>query len=267
MPTPFDRSKDQTLGRETRAIIEAINGLKRPAAHENLNYQIMTIDLAVARANVVYELQGWFDHLSVERLTGTAAIRINESTKDSIDLTYTKSLNTPIRRFYLTNVAQAEGETLILAIGGEASFETVPMRQGLSSIFRYIRYSEDGAVATFETSTSKTDTPALQLTTFRVTPDLKSGKINRIHYRLNPTNVATYTLRVWCNADADNYRSNLQMLYESPAAQADDTDYIEEDLDIPFNLTVVGIMYIGIEWTAAPGVTSGFVEVSGEKWS
>lgn len=256
----------QHLGPETRAIIEAIDRLKKPA-HENLNYRILEINLAIARINELYELEGWFDHLTVGRLTGTASIRINESTKDSIDLTYTKSINTPIRRFFITNVAQAEGETLILALGGEAAFEAVPMRQGLSGIFRYIRYSEDGAVDTFQTSTSKTDTPALQLTTFRVTSDLKSGKINRIHYRLNPTNAATYTLRVWCNADADNYRSNLQMLYESPALQVDDTDYIEEDLDIPFNLTVVGIMYIGIEWTAAPGVTSGFVEVSGEKWS
>jgi hypothetical protein len=106
------------------------------------------------------------------------------------------------------------------------------------------------------------------LETFRF-PNLtmKSGKINRIHYRLNPTNAATFTLRIWSSNDALDYWSNFQMLYESPALQVDDTDYIEEDLDIPFHLNVGGLMFVSIQWTAAPGVTPGFVEVSGEKWS
>jgi len=256
----------ERIGPETRAIIKAIENMRKPA-HEDMNYRIIPLDLAVARANALIELEGWYDHLTVGLLRGEASIRLNEPTKDVIDLTYTKTINTPIRKLYVTNVAQAEGETLILALGSEAAFVAEPMRQGLGGIFRLIRYSEDGAVNTFETSTALVDTPVLQLNTFRVPADLKSGKINRIHYRLNPTNAATFTLRIWCNADAANYRSNLQMLYASPALQADDTDYIEEDLDIPFNLTVVGVMYVGIEWTAAPGVTPGFVEVSGKKVS
>lgn len=256
----------ERMGPETRAIIRAIENLKKPA-HEDMNYQIIQIDLAVARANVLFELPGWFGHLTVGLLRGEASIRLNEPTKDLIELAYTKTISSPIRRFYITNFAQAQGETLILALGGEATFIAEPMRQGLGGIFRFIRYSEDGAVDTFQTSTALVDTPVLQLNTFRVPADIKSGKINRIHYRLNPTNAATFTLRIWCNADAANYMSNYQMLYASPALQVDDTDYIEEDLDIPFNLTIVGIMYMGIEWTAAPGVTPGFVEVSGEKVS
>jgi hypothetical protein len=96
---------------------------------------------------------------------------------------------------------------------------------------------------------------------------LSTGKINRIHYRLNPTNAVTFTLRIWCNNNDPDYYSNFQMLYESPPLQVDDIDYIEEDLDIPFHLGVNGLMLVSIQWTGAPGVTAGFVEVSGEKWS
>lgn len=253
------------LGPETKAIIEAINNLKKPA-HENLNYLVFTIDLAVARANLLYELPGWFDHIAVGVITGTAFIRLNETTKDLIDLGYAKTINSPIRRFFITNDAQVGG-TLILAVGGEATFVAEPLRNDRPSIFRYHRYSEDGAVDTFETSQTKTDTPTLYLDTFRYPVTLSTGKINRIHYRLNPTNAVTFTLRIWCNNNDPDYYSNFQMLYESPALQVDDTDYIEEDLDIPFHLGIDGLMLVSIQWTAAPGVTAGFIEVSGEKWS
>ena len=253
------------LGPETKAIIEAIKELKKPA-HENLNYIILTFDLTVARANELYELPGWFDHIAVGVITGSAFIRLNETTKDLIDLAYAKTINSPIRRFYITNDAQV-GETLILAVGGEANFVAEPLRNDRPSIFRYHRYSEDGAVDTFETSQTKTDTPTLLLNTFRFPMTLSAGKINRIHYRLNPTNAVTFTLRIWSNANALDYYSNFQMLYESPALQVDDTDYIDEDLDIPFHLGINGQILVSIEWTAAPGVTAGFIEVSGEKWS
>ena len=254
----------ERLGPETRAIIEAIDKLRNPA-HENLNYQVFTFDLTVARVNELFELPGWFNHLAVGKLTGQATIRLNEATKDSIDLRYTKTLTSPIHRFYLTHDAQP-GYELIIAIGSEHTYAEI-MRTGMQELFRYFRYSEDGAVNTFETITIETATPVLTLNTFRYPTDLKTGIIRRIHYRLNPTNVVTYTLRIWRMARAPDMQSNLDMLYESPALQADDVDYIDEDLNIPFSLGNAGDIYIGIEWTAAPGVTPGFIEVTGEKWS
>lgn len=254
----------QHLGPETRAIIEAIEKLGKPA-HENLNYMVLTFDLAVARANELVELPGWFNHLAVGKLTGQASIRLNEPTKDLLDLSYVKTLTSPIRRFYLTHDAQP-GYELILALGSEETYAET-MRTSLHELFRYFRYSEDGAVDTFETITIETATPVLWLNTFMYPTGMKTGTIKRIHYRLNPTNAATYTLRIWRQNTAADYASNLDMLYESPPLQVDDVDYIEEDLDIPFSLAAEGFIWIGIEWTAAPGVTPGFIEVTGEKWS
>jgi len=131
------------------------------------------------------------------------------------------------------------------------------------SIFREYRLDEAGALDSFETVQTKTDTPTLTLIASH--PTMKSGMIHRIHYRLNPTAAVTYTLRLWRGASADNYQSNLDMLYESPALQADDTDYDRTDLDIPLICPNPGVIYYSIEWTGAPGNTSGFIEVSGEK--
>jgi len=58
---------------------------------------------------------------------------------------------------------------------------------------------------------------------------------------------------------------NLALLYESPALQADDTDYDRAELTIPMNLLVPGALYYSIDWSAAPGNTTGFIDVSGVK--
>jgi hypothetical protein len=91
------------------------------------------------------------------------------------------------------------------------------------------------------------------------------GKINRIHYRLKPTNAVTYVLRIWRAARAGDYESNSVMLYESPPTQASDVDYDKGELEIPFVLSTPGTMYYSIEWSGAPGNTVGFIDVTGER--
>jgi hypothetical protein len=132
------------------------------------------------------------------------------------------------------------------------------------TIFRAYRLDEDGTRDYFETSQTKTDTPTLVLIVNP--PTMKSGIIHRIHYRLNPTNAATYTLRIWRAAAAADYESNLNMLYESPPLQADDTDYDRTQVDIPFICVWPASLFYSIEWTAAPGNTMGFIEITGEKF-
>jgi hypothetical protein len=136
------------------------------------------------------------------------------------------------------------------------------------SLFIFFKLDEDGTANYFETSQTKTDTPTLLVDTHRSHPTMKSGVIHRIHYRLNPTNAVTYTLRLWRRAVANNYANNISLLYESPPLQADDTDYDRAELMIPFECCDgPGILYFSIEWTGAPGVTLGFIDVSGEKIS
>jgi hypothetical protein len=133
------------------------------------------------------------------------------------------------------------------------------------SIFDYYQLDEAGAGDYFETNQIKTDQPTLYINTRRSHPTMRAGIINRIHYRLNPTNAVTYILRLWWGSVAPDYASNIRLLYESPALQADDTDYDRADLEIPFILCEPGLLYYSIEWTGAPGNTTGFIDVSGEK--
>jgi hypothetical protein len=132
--------------------------------------------------------------------------------------------------------------------------------------FVYRELKEVAAAGQFDTDQAKTDTPTLTFATYRNPDTLKSGMINRIHYRLNFANAVTYQLRLWAAAIAADYESNLNMLYEGAAAQADDTDYDITELDIPFILAAEGLMYYSIDWTAACGNIQGFIEVSGETY-
>jgi hypothetical protein len=133
----------------------------------------------------------------------------------------------------------------------------------VGQIFQLRKYDEDGSGGDLVNSYAKTDTPVKTLNTVHFPATLQQGRIFRIHYRIKPTNAATYTLRLYAASFALDYKSNMRMLYESPALQASDTDYDRTELDIPFRLDDQSVMYFALEWSAAPGVTLGFIEVSG----
>jgi len=133
------------------------------------------------------------------------------------------------------------------------------------NVFDFYKLDEDGAANYFEVDQDRVTPPTLLLDNFISDPTMVKGIINRIHYRLNPTNAATYTLRIWKATPANPYALNLALLYESPALQADDTDYDRAELTIPMNLLVPGELYYSIDWSAAPGNTTGFIDVSGVK--
>lgn len=143
---------------------------------------------------------------------------------------------------------------------------------------------ESGSLAYFNTSQSKTDTPTkffLATSYLGATPTggilslhvpeyFKFARIKRIHYRLNPDNAVTYTLRLWESAVDPNYLCNQYLIYESPSGQVDDTDYDRAELDIPVrtvNSTTGNgsIIYYSIEFSAAQGsCVAGFIRVDGE---
>jgi hypothetical protein len=251
------------FGPETRGIIDAINGLKKPA-HENLNYQVIQIDLAVARANELYELPGWFDFLGVGKLTGAASIRINEPAKDLIDLAYQKTMKMPIRRFYITNIAQA-GCELTLNLGGDASFEAQPIRQGTTN-FNYGKLDEDGAADYFEVVQAKTVLPTLMVDSYRYPLDLSEGMLQTIRIRLKPTAAVTYRARFWSlniNGAVAPYLQEGVLIYEMDFDGADDIAYTIV-LTRPFRLAAVGVIWYSIDWSGAPGNTKGLIQLRGE---
>jgi hypothetical protein len=133
----------------------------------------------------------------------------------------------------------------------------------IGRIFKLRKLDEDGSSTDFENSYAKTDTPVKTFDSVIYPSTLTEGLIKRIHYRLNPTNAVTFTLRLYSAPSAADYASNCFLLYESPPLQANDIDYDRAELDIPFRLGAQGLMYYAIEWTGAPGTTKGFIDVSG----
>lgn len=87
------------------------------------NYQTLTIDLTLAQTDVAIDLPGVFDYLTVISLTqgSDVSIRINELNADLLDLTVITTVETPMRRLYVTNSAQV-GNTLVLGLGSDAKF-------------------------------------------------------------------------------------------------------------------------------------------------
>ena len=131
--------------------------------------------------------------------------------------------------------------------------------------FKYSILQETAAAGVFDGDSAKTDIPTGYLTTKN--PDtLKSGMINRIHFRIKAANTETYTLYIWQASEADNYKSNMNLLYESPSGRASDTDYDITELDIPFILAAEGKIYYSLNWSGASGNVQGFIEVSGETY-
>lgn len=119
------------------------------------------------------------------------------------------------------------------------------------------------ADANLSTSQSKTDEVTLYFNDVRPAWTF-NGRIKRIHFRLDPTNAVTYTLRIWSGSNTNDYQANLMLLWESPAARAGATDYDECELDIPFICAIQGRLYYSIEWSGATGNIAGFIHVSGE---
>jgi hypothetical protein len=113
-----------------------------------LNYQVLTFDLNTARSDEPTVLAGVFDHLAVALLDGNASIRLNEKTKDSIDLTYIQTIDTlAFDRFYLTNITQG-GRTLILYLGAtESQFSVRTSRSPRASNF-FVNNQTTGQVTT-----------------------------------------------------------------------------------------------------------------------
>ena len=143
-------------------------------------------------------------------------------------------------------------------------------RQGRTSgqrtFHHWMLQEASGAWADVTTSKTKTDQPTAYLNTQQIPNTLRRGVIKRIRYRLNFANAVTYTLRLWGASKTGDYESAMHLLWESAAAQADDTEYTLDETDfgeIPFILARAGRIYVSVEWSAACGNIQGFIRVDG----
>jgi len=95
-------------------------------------YDVLTIDLGIARSDVEVEITG--DVISVIEITGTLDVKLNEKDEPVIELDKATRITITPKKFtklFFTNTAQT-GKSATLYIGREASF--VPEAQRVGSV-------------------------------------------------------------------------------------------------------------------------------------
>lgn len=125
-----------------------------------------------------------------------------------------------------------------------------------------------------------TSTPTLTIPiTSNVAKEITRFKITEIRYYMNPTNAVTYTLYLFEGATADDATHLSELVFQSPAAQADSTLYwyregysgtpdtiatLDASLPVIVNLSKANSLYYTINWSGAPANTPGFIKIRGE---
>lgn len=140
-----------------------------------------------------------------------------------------------------------------------------------TSAFYASKVDYDGTANFFETDQPLGTTPTLSMTTLPATA--KYARIDSVKYQMTPTNVVTYELYLLEDAQADDQRSESDVFFDSGAAQASGSVYINTGggstpkLPIVVNLGTVATIYYMIDWSAAPGDTTGYIKISGEMFT
>ena len=133
--------------------------------------------------------------------------------------------------------------------------------------------------AALETDQAMGETPTLYMSvTCNTGYPVKAFQLDEVLYNMNPTNAVTYQLWLLEQSSADDDQQLADIVFASPAAQADDVTYRkyghseQADFAAPteafylprlVNLTEPGKLYYMIDWTGAPGVTAGFIKIRG----
>jgi hypothetical protein len=132
----------------------------------------------------------------------------------------------------------------------------------------------------FETDQAITDTPTLSIV---ITDNMgnrpRAMLLEEVTFYMNPTNAETYQLYLMQGATAGDLETFTDIVFWSPAAQADSVFYsyhasgyqatVSTDEVASYKLPRVvefaspGILYYMLDWSGAPGVTPGFIKIKG----
>ena len=139
----------------------------------------------------------------------------------------------------------------------------------------------DGTGNYFETDDDNptTSTPTLYIdVTCSTGEPVTRFQLDEVRYYMNQTNAVTYTLYLFEGATADNVTHLAELVFQSPAAQADVTLYwyrhgasgtpdtiatTDHSLPVIVDLVTPGRLYYTINWSGAPGDTPGFIYLRG----
>lgn len=133
----------------------------------------------------------------------------------------------------------------------------------------------------FETDQALTTKPTLSMTVSSSTGErVKKFLLEDVQYMMNPTAVETYQLYLLEDTTADDVQQTTDIAFWSPAAQADSVNYrynsagyqaatgtaevAQYKLPRIVELATPGKLYYMLDWSGAPGDTSGFIKIRGK---
>jgi len=159
------------------------------------------------------------------------------------------------------------------------------VRDGVNRISTVVRgelIDADGSANVFETDQALGDTPTLSITLSTSTGrPVKKFLLEDVQYYMNQANVVTYQLYLLEAATADDVEQLTDVAFWSPAAQADSVMYryassgyqaavgtaevAQYKLPKIVELETPNTLYYMIDWSGAPGNTSGFIRIRGRQ--
>jgi len=92
--------------------------------------------------------------------------------------------------------------------------------------------------------------------------------LTKVIYYMNPTAAVTYTLYLLSDNVAAATTEARRLIYQSEAARADSVVYMEtgyggNKLPVQATLMDLSVIWFKLDWTGAPGNTTGFIRCEG----
>lgn len=126
------------------------------------------------------------------------------------------------------------------------------------------KIDSDGSSGYFTTDQPLGTQPTLSMT---LTPSTaKRFMLESVRFYMNPTAAVTYQLLLSERSSSDTVTSYGDIVFDSGAGMADDTIYIVSRGDKLPHLVVLSTaatLYYQIDWSGAPGDTSGYILIRG----
>ena len=92
-------------------------------------------------------------------------------------------------------------------------------------------------------------------------------KLTKVMFNMDPTNAVTYNLYLLTDNPAAALEEQLCLLYQSEPLRADAIPYMETGnttkLPVQGRLSTIAWVYFKLDWTGAPGVTTGQIRIEG----
>jgi len=133
---------------------------------------------------------------------------------------------------------------------------------------KYIAQSADAKLAT-DIAIGEMPVTWLDLkpTDFEENKVVKNFRLTSVKYYLVPSNAVTYELSLYEEAVTGTYNARVACVFESGSGKAASTLYQDVGanmLPVDVHLAELGKLYFGINWSAAPGNTTGLIQIRGE---